>query len=227
MDSDRAIRLNEGLRDIESIGGNLALPDYVVEDAARLLKRAAAERLPGGRMSWEALAAGAVLLAARDADLERSSAEVAHYAKSHQERVCAAARKVRCDLGLAAELPPVRAGAVEAVLAGLDEPLDGDVRGQVARVGRHLLELADEEPVGPGTSRVTMAASAVYAADRLTPGKYLIQEQVVAAGKTVLDTSKSKVGRYSRELVEVYEERHGEGPAGDPDPAWVALAGGD
>nr|WP_318570903.1 hypothetical protein [Salinigranum marinum] len=57
MESKRAIRLNEGLRDIQMIVGNLGLPGFVTTDAAALLKQASEERLPGGRMAWEALAA--------------------------------------------------------------------------------------------------------------------------------------------------------------------------
>ncbi|MFC7047354.1 hypothetical protein ACFQH6_19790 [Halobacteriaceae archaeon GCM10025711] len=69
----RDIRLNEGLRDVQSIAGNLGLPRFVGEDACRLLRLAAERRLPGGRMAWESLAAGAVMLAAKRAGVPRET----------------------------------------------------------------------------------------------------------------------------------------------------------
>ena len=45
------------------------------------------------------------------------------------------------------------------------------------RLAQHLLTLGDEVPVRPGTSRLTVAATAVYAADRLLPGKHLTQQR--------------------------------------------------
>jgi transcription initiation factor TFIIB len=68
MESKRAIRLNEGLRDIQMIVG---LPGYVAEDAAALLRQASEARLPGGRMAWEALAAGAVYVATSQSGFRR------------------------------------------------------------------------------------------------------------------------------------------------------------
>ena len=47
----RTKRLNEGLRDVEMIGGNLSLPDHVVKMAAQFLRSASEARLPGGRMA--------------------------------------------------------------------------------------------------------------------------------------------------------------------------------
>jgi len=67
----RTKRLNEGLRDVEMIGGNLSLPNHVVKQAAQHLRSASEARLPGGRMAWEALAGGAVLLAARASSVDR------------------------------------------------------------------------------------------------------------------------------------------------------------
>jgi len=219
MDSDRAIRLNEGLRDIEMIGGNLALPDYVVEEAAQVLKQAGAARLPGGWMSWEALAAGAVLLTAGDADLDRSSREVACYGKTTHERLSAAARKLRCELDI--DYPPVRPDPVEQVLGALSDALDEGTYLQFRRVAQQLLELADEVPIGPGTSRLTIAAAAVYAADRLTDGKQLTQAQVITAASTIVNTSKSKIATYSRELYDAYVDSYG-----DADPVVVIAAPG-
>jgi len=201
-------RLNEGLKDVEMLGANLSLPGYVQEDAARWLKQASEERLPGGHMAWESLAAGAVALAARGVGLPRATTEVAQYAKATHERVCAAARKIRIELGL--DVPPIRSETVEAVLDTLDEDaLDGDAYLKLVVLGRHLMELADEEEVGSGTPRLTVAASAVYAVDRMTDEKWLTQRQVVDVASEVVDMSTSKIGSYSRELFDAYVDRHG------------------
>jgi transcription initiation factor TFIIB len=211
MESKRAIRLNEGLRDIQMIVGNLGLPGYVAADAAALLKQASEARLPGGRMAWEALAAGAVYVASSQSGFRRTTEEVAVHAKTSHERVCAAARKLRCELGLVEAVPPTQAWAVDAVVevVGEREGIELDVCLELRRVGEFLLEVADEACVGPGTARVTMAAAAVYAADRLTEGKTVTQQDVADAASAVLVTSKSKVSGYSREVYDAYETTYG------------------
>ncbi|OYR84576.1 transcription factor TFIIB [Halorubrum distributum] len=203
-------RLNEGLRDVEMIGANLSLPDHVTKQAARYLRRGSEARLPGGRMAWESLAGGAVLLAVRGAAVDRDPVDVAvaTHAKAPRERVCAAARKLRCECAL--DVPVTRPDAVLAVLEGLDDAvLPGARAVRTWRLARHLLALADRVPVGPGTSRGTVAAAALYAADRLLDGSYLTQPQVVAATESVVATSRDRVGRYSRELRDAYEAAHG------------------
>ncbi|WP_135537056.1 transcription initiation factor IIB [Halostella pelagica] len=207
VEDKRAIRLNEGFRDIESITGNLALPGFVAEDAGLFLKQGADARLPGGRMSWEALAGGAVLLAATEAGFSRSCDEVVQYTKSSYERVSAAARKLRCELGL--DVPPAREGVVDDVLIALDDSLDVQTCLELRELSDHLLEIADEKPVGPGTSRLTMGAAAVYAADRLTDGKIATQAQMAETASTIVDTSKNRVSRYSQALHDAYVDKHG------------------
>ncbi|WP_136603223.1 transcription initiation factor IIB family protein [Salinigranum halophilum] len=211
MESKRAIRLNEGLRDIQMIVGNLGLPSVVAADAAALLKRASEERLPGGRMGWEALAAGAVYVATSQSGFRRTTEEVAVHAKTSHERLCAAARKLRCELGLVSEVPPTQPWAVDAVVEVLGEQkgLSLDVCLELRRVGEFLLDIADEACIGPGTTRVTMAAAAVYAADRLTEGKAVTQQDVADAASAVVPTSKSKVSGYSRDVAGAYNGRYG------------------
>lgn len=45
------------------------------------------------------------------------------------------------------------------------------------------------------------------AADRLTEEKYLTQQQVVAAASKVVMTSKSRITRCARDLVDVYLQK--------------------
>lgn len=120
--------------------------------------------------------------------------------------MCGAARKIRIELGL--DVPPIRSECVEAVLGTIDV-LDGGEYLKLAVLGRHLVELADENGIGPGTPRLTVTASAVYAADRMTEDKGLTQRQVVDAASELVEMSTSKIGKYSRELYDAYEERHG------------------
>ncbi len=206
----RTKRLNEGLRDVEMIGGNLGLPEHVIRQAARFLRRASEARLPGGRMAWEALAGGAVLLAVRASSVDREEIDVAvaRYTKAPHERVCAAGRKIRCECGVDAAV--IRPDAVMDVVEALaDDAMPGARAVRTWLLAHHLLALGDAVPVGPGTPRSTVAGAAVYAADRLLSEKHLTQGQVATAASTVVETSQNRIARYSRELVDAYEAEHG------------------
>lgn len=69
------------------------------------------------------------------------------------------------------------------------------------------MRIADTEPVGPGTSRMSVAGAAVYTADRLTDGKALTQAEVTTAVEAMLPTTKGRVARDSRELYDSAERR--------------------
>lgn len=203
MHSKRDKRLNEGLRDIQLLAANLGLPGYVASDAARYLRVAKAERLPGGKMAWESLAAGAVVLAARTAGFERTPSAVARYAKTCEERLCAAARKLRVQTDL--ELSAARERAVDRVVAALEDSVDVATGLELVRVAEQVLAVADDEPIGPGTARMTVAGAAVYVADRVTEGKALSQRAVVAAVDETVATSRDRIRRYSRQLRAVID----------------------
>lgn len=204
----RSKRLDDVFNDVQLLESELAIPEYAAKEAAQWMRRVKDERLPGGRMAWESLAAGAVLLATHAGGWPRPPREVAKFSKTSHERLCAAARKIRIELEL--DVPPVRTELVQAVLDALDDDLlDGDAYLRLATVGRHLLEVADDEQIAPGTPRLSAAAAAVYAADRLTDEKWLTRQQVVDAGNTIVETSTGKVGRYARQLSDAYVARHG------------------
>jgi transcription initiation factor TFIIB len=206
MPSDREKRMNEGFRDIGMLGANLELPRFVTTQASRYLEAAKRERLPGGRMAWESLAAGAVLLAGRAAGVERAPAQIAQYAKTSRERVCAAARKIRVQTTV--EAPPVRDRAVETVVQELDDAGVTLATGlELARLAARLMAVADAQPVGPGTPRLTVAGAAVYVADRLTDGKAVTQAEVVDAVEQTIPSSKWKLKNYAQELYEASEGR--------------------
>jgi transcription initiation factor TFIIB len=208
---DRNDRLTEALRDVEAVGTNLGVPHHVQVDAARLVRGAKRERLPCGRMAWEALAGGAVLLASRArmrAERVPSPERVARYTKAGLERTCAAARKVRLGLGKQGELPPARPRAVDAVLREAGEAFTPDTLLDVATVGRALLDVADRAGIGPGTSRVTMAASAVDRAMTILGRRPLTQDELVEHASQIVPTSKSRLGRYSRMIRDDLNARH-------------------
>ena len=211
---DRNDRLTEALRDVNGVGANLELPQHVRADAARLVRAAKRHRLPCGRLSWEALAGGATLLAsrARLAD-ERcpGPTEVARYTKATLERTCAAARKIRVGTDRL-DLPPARPRAVDAVLEPTGAAFEPGALLKTARVARGLLGLADTEQIGPGTSRVTMAASAVDRATLLLGARPLSRQELVEAASRVVETSDSRLSRYSVELGDALAERDSRAP---------------
>jgi transcription initiation factor TFIIB len=182
------------------------LPEHVTTDASRYLEAAKDARLPGGRMAWESLAAGAVLLAGRKAGVERTPAQIAEHAKTNRERVCAAARKIQVQTDV--DVPPVRDRAVDRVVAALNDQVDVATGIDLVRVAERLIDVADSEPIAPGTARMTVAGAAVYAADRLTDGKAVTQAEVVRAVGETVPTSKWKIGEYSRKLHDASERRH-------------------
>jgi len=144
-------------------------------------------------------------LATRRASIERSPADISQYAKAPEERVCAAARKIRLQTDV--EAPVVRERAVDRVAAALDDQVDVGTGIELVRVADRLMRIADSEPVGPGTSRMSVAGAAVYAADRLTDGKALTQTEVAAAVERTLPTTKGRIACYSRELYDAAERR--------------------
>lgn len=84
---------------------------------------------------------------------------MATYTKAPHERVCAAARKIRCELGVDT-VPVTRPTAVMMVVDALDDnALPGSATVRTWRLAQHLMHLGDQVPVGPGTSRLTIAAA--------------------------------------------------------------------
>jgi transcription initiation factor TFIIB len=205
----------DALMDIKTMGRSAGLPEFVRERATKLFRDALEAGLAGGRMSYESLAAGALIVAAREAGCPHSVDVITPWARTPEERGCAGARKVRIGLGLTDSCPPVRPGAVDAVLEALNEQTDG--RGgrfgnsyfEVQQVASHLMELADERSVGPGTPRLTVAAAAVYAATKLVGGVRLTQSELAEAVSPIVETTPGRVSRYNRELLAAYIERHG------------------
>lgn len=201
----------DALQDIKTIGRCAGVPSPVCERAAELFRAADDAGLPGGRMAFESLAVGTVVVAAREAGLKQSIDTIAQWARTPHERACAGARKVRIGLELADRVPPCRRDAVQQVvdLLGLDA-----FDEELPALAEHLMDVGDAEGVGPGTPRMTVAASAVYAALKLlsdtgSARRFVTRQQVVDAVEPVVETSKKKTSRYNCELIDAYEARHG------------------
>ncbi|MFD1589293.1 hypothetical protein ACFR9U_20135 [Halorientalis brevis] len=121
-------------------------------------------------------------------------------------RLCAAARKLRVELGL--DVPLVRQDVIKTLLDGLNIG-DGGTAVRTWRLARHLLAIADEQEVGSGTPRLTVAAAAVYTADRLIDGKQWTRQAVVDAATPEVELSVNKVARYHPRLYDAYVDTHG------------------
>lgn len=124
-------------------------------------------------------------------------------------------------------VPPARTDVVATVLDALEASLgDGDEPAALAMLwsarradlSGHLLTLPDKVPVGTGTPRLTVAASAVYVALKLlgdtpTARGVVRQGELVAALSEFFEISTGKISAYNCELIEAVEDRHG---AADP-----------
>lgn len=80
------------------------------------------------------------------------------------------------------------------------EPPDDTVLNpnEIKRVAKGLQDLGDTDPVGPGTKRITKAACAIYTADRLTEGKAVTYDEMIAAAESITETSSGGLSRTHR-----------------------------
>ena len=205
----------DALMDIRAVGRSAGLPEFVRERATDLFRDALEAGLAGGRMAYESVATGALIVAAREAGCPHSIDAITPWARTPEERGCAGARKVRLGLGLTDSCPPVRPGAIDVVFEALDEQTDdrdgrfGSSSLEVRQVASHLMDLADELAIGPGTPRLTVAAAAVYAATKLVGGVRLTQSELAEAVSPIVETTPGRVSRYNCLLRAAYIERHG------------------
>ena len=202
--------VTDALKDIKATGQSVGLSHFVRIRATDLFRDALDAGLAGGRMAYESLSAGALIVAAREAGCPHSIDVITPWARTPDERACAGARRVRLGLGLVDACPPVRPDAVDVVLDAVAKdgecPL-GQSSLQVRGLAYRLMVVADNVPVGSGTPRLTVAAAAVYAADKLLGSNRLTQQQLATAVTPVVETSTGKLSRYSCELIEAYTEQ--------------------
>jgi transcription initiation factor TFIIB len=191
--------LTDALHDIRTMGATAGLPRFVCERATQLFRQAFEAGLPGGRMSYESLSAGAAVVAAREAGCPQSIEMIIRDSRTSLERGCAGARKVRLGLDLVESSPPGRQDAVQTVLDALRDELTEEDLHSVGHRAAELLQQADEHRIGPGTTRLTIAAAAVYVAAKAA-GVRLTQSAVVEAVSPITETTTGRISRYGCEL---------------------------
>jgi transcription initiation factor TFIIB len=191
--------LTDALHDIRTMGATAGLPRFVCERATQLFREAFEAGLPGGRMSYESLSAGAAVVAAREAGCPQSIEMIIRDSRTSLERGCAGARKVRLGLDLVESCPPGRQDAVQTVLDALLDELSGVDLRSVESHAAELLQLADEQRIGPGTTRLTVAAAAIYVA-AAAAGARVTQSEVVTAVSPTVKTTTGRISQYGCEL---------------------------
>lgn len=200
--------LTDALHDIRTIGATAGLPRFVCERATQLFREAFEAGLPGGRMSYESLSAGAAVVAAREAGCPQSIELLIRDSRTSLERGCAGARKVRLGLDLVESCPPGRQDALETVLDALRVTHSECNLHAIEPLAREFLQVADTRRIGPGTSRLTIAAASVYAAIR-TVGLRVTRREVADAVSPLVETTVGRVGTYSCEIRRVDGETEG------------------
>jgi transcription initiation factor TFIIB len=198
--------LTDALHDIRTMGATAGLPRFVCERATQLFRQAFEAGLPGGRMSYESLSAGAAVVAAREAGCPQSIEMIIRDSRTSLERGCAGARKIRLGLDLVESCPPGRQDALETVLDALRVTHPERDLHAIEPLAREFLQVADARRIGPGTSRLTIAAASVYAAIR-TVGLRLTRRDVADAVSPLVETTVGRVGTYSCEIRRACEQR--------------------
>jgi len=146
--------LAPALDEIERCCGRLELGESVAEVASVIFRRALDEHLLYG-WDYEAVAAAAVYIAARNGGTVRPFDEVVTASGRPERRVGRAVRHVQRELDLAVDPP----AAVEYVPTVAD---DLGVGERTRRRARRLLEAAVEANLHSGRDPTALAASALY-----------------------------------------------------------------
>jgi transcription initiation factor TFIIB len=181
----RERNLQHALGEIHRMSSALAVPESVRESASVLYRRALESDLLPGR-SIEAMATAALYAAARRDGVPRPVDEVAAVSRVDRLEFLRAYRYLVRELGLA-----VAPTDPEAYLGRMVSRLD--VSTETARQARELVRAATAEGVHSGRNPVGIAASAVYAAGRLTNAD-LTQSQVAEAAGVTEMTIRNRYG---------------------------------
>jgi transcription initiation factor TFIIB len=181
----RERNLQHALGEIHRMSSALAVPESVRESASVLYRRALESDLLPGR-SIEAMATAALYAAARRDGVPRPVDEVAAVSRVDRLEFLRAYRYLVRELGLA-----VAPTDPEAYLGRMVSRLD--VSTETAQQARELVRAATAEGVHSGRNPVGIAASAVYAAGRLTNAD-LTQSQVAEAAGVTEMTIRNRYG---------------------------------
>jgi transcription initiation factor TFIIB len=184
--------LRHALGEIDRMASALGLPRPVRETASAIYRRALDEDLLRGR-SIEGMATAALYAASRLERVARSVDEVTTVSRVDGLEIKRAYRYLDRELGL--ETPPAHPSEYVGRFAS-----ELDCAEETERLARDLIETVVEEGVHSGKSPVGIAASALYAAGRLTD-EQLTQGDVSEAA----NVSKVTIRNRYREVLAVTE----------------------
>jgi transcription initiation factor TFIIB len=184
--------LRHALGEIDRMASALGLPRPVRETASAIYRRALDEDLLRGR-SIEGMATAALYAASRLERVARSVDEVTTVSRVDGLEIKRAYRYLDRELGL--ETPPAHPSEYVGRFAS-----ELDCAEETERLARDLIETVVEEGVHSGKSPVGIAASALYAAGRLTD-ESLTQGDVSEAA----NVSKVTIRNRYREVLAVTE----------------------
>ena len=184
--------LRHALGEIDRMASALGLPEPVRETASVIYRRALDADLLRGR-SIEGMASAALYAAARLERLARSIEELTTVSRVESLEIERAYRYLDRELGL--ETPPAHPTEYVGRFAS-----ELDCAEATERLARDLIERAVEEGIHSGKSPVGIAASALYAAGRLSAAD-LTQAEVSAA----TNVSKVTIRNRYREVLSATE----------------------
>lgn len=185
--------LRQALGEIGRMASALGLPENIRETASVIYRRALDEDLLPGR-SIEGVATASLYAAARQAGTPRSLDEVTAVSRIGRPEVARTYRYVVRELAL--EIQPADPESYVPRFAS-----ELALSDESARRARSLLDAAKREGVHSGRSPVGLAASAVYAASRLTDEK-VTQSEV----SEVANISEVTIRNRYRELLEADQD---------------------
>ncbi len=184
--------LRHALGEIDRMASALGLPQPVRETASAIYRRALDQDLLRGR-SIEGMSSAALYAASRLERVSRSIDEVTTVSRVESLEIKRAHRYLDRELGL--EIPPAHPSEYVGRFAS-----ELDCAESTERLARDLIETAVEKGVHSGKSPVGIAASALYAAGRLSD-EDLTQADVSEAA----NVSKVTIRNRYREVLSVTE----------------------
>lgn len=184
--------LRQAFGEIQRIGSEMDLPEYVEETACTVYRRALNEELLPGR-SIEAMASASAYIAIRQAGIPKTLDHLSDFCRVDESRVTGAYSYLGRELGIEIEPPEVLEylGRIASEL---------EVSKQTERVAGELLEASVKKKLHSGKAPSGMAAAAVYAATMITRMDRITQADASEAG----DVCELTIRTRHRELLEAY-----------------------
>lgn len=182
--------LRSALGEIQRLCSRLELPDYIVESASKIYRRAVDEDLIRGR-SIEMIATASVYIAMRQSDIPQPLSRLVQYSHEKEQYITGAYTYLCNQMDLKVEPPKL-----SEYLPPVSSNLDMSTRTEL--VARRLLDNLMEHNLHSGKDPSGVAAAAIYAGCKLTRCDSVTQADAAdAAGVCALT-----VRERHRELLE-------------------------